>query len=53
MLLDQKHMVRDFDKQAAEHQVRIVILNRCTGFCIPVADHFAERGCPAFRRFRQ
>ena len=35
-LLGQRLMARDFDRQVAEVQVRIAILNGYTALCIPV-----------------
>ena len=37
-LLGQKLMARDFDRQTAELQVRITILNRYTALGIPVTQ---------------
>ena len=37
-LLGQKLMARDFDRQTAELQVRIAILNRHTALGIPVTQ---------------
>jgi hypothetical protein len=35
-LLDQSLMARDFDRQVAEIQIRIAVLNRYTALGIPV-----------------
>ena len=53
-LLGQKLFARDFERQTAELQVRIAILNRYTALGIPVTKPAAitpsrERGPPAFR----
>lgn len=40
-LLGQKLMARDFDRQTAELQIRIVILNRFTALGIPVTQPVA------------
>ena len=37
-LLGQKLMTRDFDRQVAELQIRVAILNRCTALGIPVTQ---------------
>ena len=57
-LLGQKLSARDFDRQTAELQVRIAILNRYTALGIPVTQPVAlpprgERGPLAFRQFAQ
>jgi hypothetical protein len=31
-------MARDFDRQVAELQIRIAVLNRCTALGIPVTE---------------
>jgi hypothetical protein len=41
-LLGQKLMARDFDRQTAELQVRIAILNRFTALGIPVTQPVAK-----------
>ncbi len=37
-LLGQKHMARDFDRQTAELQIRIAILNRFTALGTPATQ---------------
>ncbi|SNR81084.1 Transposase DDE domain-containing protein [Puniceibacterium sediminis] len=57
-LLGQSLMTRDFDRQVAEIQVRIAVLNRCyTALGIPVTEAVislsGERGSPPSNRFVQ
>ncbi len=37
-LLGQSHMARDFDRQVAEIQVRVAVLNRYTALGIPITE---------------
>ena len=41
-LLDQGLMARDFDRQVAELQVRIAVLNRYTALGIPITEPVAK-----------
>ena len=50
-LLDLRLATRDFDRQTAELQVRIAILNRFTALGAPPADIRRGRGSQAFRCF--
>jgi DNA repair photolyase len=38
-LLGQSLMARDFERQVAEIQIRIAVLNRYTALGIPVTEH--------------
>ena len=53
-LLGQRRMARDFDRQVAELQVRVAVLNRVTALGIPVTQAMGvspsgERGNPSPR----
>ncbi len=56
-LLGQRLMARDFDRQVAEFQVRVAVLNVFTGVGIPITKVIGglsgRRGSPAVSRFVQ
>lgn len=56
-LLGQRLAARDFDRQVAEFQIQVAVLNGATALGIPVTEAVgypsAERGGPSFTRLVQ